>query len=109
MNIENYIEVYQKNSAMKNKRLIIILSAVVILLLIPFIAMQFTNEVDWKIQDFAIMGVLLIGTGLFCELVLRKVKSINYRIIICGVILFTFLLIWAELAVGIFGTVFAGS
>lgn len=94
---------------MKNKRLIIILSAVVILLLVPFIAMQFTNEVDWKILDFAIMGVLLLGTGLLCELVMRKVKGINNRIIICGAILFAFFLIWAELAVGIIGTPFAGS
>lgn len=94
---------------MKNKRLFIILSVVVILLLIPFIVMQFTNEVDWKILDFAIMGVLLLGTGLICELVMRKVKCINNRIIICGAILFAFFLIWAELAVGIFGTPFAGS
>ncbi len=94
---------------MKNKGLIIILSAVVILLLIPFIAMQFTNEVDWKILDFVIMGVLLTGTGLLCELVIRKVNSVKNRIIICGVILFVFFLIWAELAVGIIGTPFAGS
>lgn len=94
---------------MKNQRLIIILSAVIILLLIPFIAMQFTNEVDWNIFDFAIMGVLLTGTGLLCELVLRKVKSIKNRVIICAAILFAFFLIWAELAVGIFGTPFAGS
>lgn len=94
---------------MKNKRLIIILSAAVILLLIPLIAMRFTNEVDWKIQDFVIVGVLLLSTGLFCELVMRKVKSINYRITICGAILFAFFLIWAELAVGIIGTPFAGS
>lgn len=94
---------------MKNKRLIIILSAVVILLLVPFIAMWFTNEVDWKILDFAIMGVLLLGTGLLCELVMRKVKGIKNRIIICGAILFAFFLIWAELAVGIIGTPFAGT
>lgn len=94
---------------MKNKRLFIILSVVVILLLIPFIVMQFTNEVDWKILDFAIMGVLLLGTGLLCELVMRKIKGIKNRIIICGLILFAFFLIWAELAVGIFGTPFAGS
>jgi hypothetical protein len=94
---------------MKNKRLIIILSAVAILLLIPFIAMQFTNEVDWDITDFTIMGILLLSTGLLCEFVMRKVNGVIYRIVICGAILLAFFLIWAELAVGIFGSAFAGS
>jgi peptidoglycan/LPS O-acetylase OafA/YrhL len=94
---------------MKNKRLITILLIGGILLLIPFIAMQFTNEVDWGILDFTIMGVLLLSTGLLCELIMRKVKSIKYRFIICVSVLFLFFLIWAELAVGIFGTPFAGS
>jgi Kef-type K+ transport system membrane component KefB len=94
---------------MQNKRLFGIVLTVVFLLLIPLIAMQFTDEVDWKLSDFVGMGVLLLGTGLLCELVLRKVKKIGHRIIICGVILVVLLLIWAELAVGIFGTPFAGS
>jgi hypothetical protein len=94
---------------MKNKRLIIILAAMSVILLIPFIAMQFTDEVVWSISDFAIMGVLLYGTGLLCELVLRKVKTVQNRILICGAVVIAFLLIWAELAVGIFGTPFAGS
>ena len=94
---------------MQNKRVIFIIAAVPTLLLIPLIAMQFNNGVDWKIFDFLIMGVLLLGTGLLCELVLRKVKSTKWRILICGAVLFAFLLIWAELAVGIFGTAFAGS
>ena len=94
---------------MKNKRLIIILAAMSVILLIPFIAMQFTDEVDWSISDFAIMGVLLYGTGLLCELVLRKVKTVQNRILICGAVVLAFLLIWAELAVGIFGTPLAGS
>lgn len=71
--------------------------------------MQFTNEVNWNIADFIIMGILLLLTGLLCELVLRRVKSLTNRIIICGIVLFTLFLFWAELAVGIFGTPFAGS
>jgi hypothetical protein len=94
---------------MKNKRLVIILSGVTILLSIPLTAMQFTDEADWSFSDFAIMAVLLLGTGLLCEFVLRKVKHVKNRLVICGVILLTFFLIWAELAVGVFGTPFAGS
>jgi hypothetical protein len=94
---------------MKNTRLLIIFAGIVLLLLIPLIAMQFTSEVDWKISDFIIMGILLSGTGVLCELTLRKIQSIPNRIIICAAILGAFLLIWAELAVGIFGTPFAGS
>jgi hypothetical protein len=94
---------------MKIKRLIIILLTVTMLLSIPLLAMQFTSEVNWTVSDFVIMGMLLFGTGLLCELVMRKVKSLQGRIILCGVILLVFLLIWIELAVGILGTPFAGS
>jgi hypothetical protein len=93
----------------QNKRLIGIVLTVGILLLMPLIAMQFTNEVDWSPFDFAVMGILLLGTGLLCELVLRNVKSLKHRVIICAVILIVFFLTWAELAVGIFGTPFAGN
>jgi Kef-type K+ transport system membrane component KefB len=93
----------------QNKRLFGIVGTVAILLLIPFIAMQFTNEVNWSPADFIVGGVLLLGTGLLCELVMRKVKNTRNRLIICGVILLALLLIWIELAVGIFGTPFAGS
>lgn len=93
----------------QNKRLIGIVLGVAFLLLIPFIAMRFTHEVDWKLFDFVIMGVLLLGTGLMCELVLRLVTRTVYRIVICGAILLALFLVWAELAVGLFGTRFAGS
>jgi peptidoglycan/LPS O-acetylase OafA/YrhL len=93
----------------QNKRLIGIVLAVPLLLLIPFIAMQFSDEVRWSPFDFIIMGVLLLGTGLMCELVLRKVKKREHRIVLCLALLATLFVIWAELAVGIFGTPFAGS
>lgn len=94
---------------MKNKRFIIILIIIASLLLIPLIAMQFTTEVNWSLFDFLIMGMLVLGTGLLGELVMRKVKSVKNRVFICMAILLAFLLIWAELAVGIFGTPLAGS
>lgn len=94
---------------MKNKRIIGILISVAFLLLIPLVAMQFTNEVNWNIFDFIVAGTLLLGTGLLCELTLRKIKEPSHRIIICALLLAALLLIWVELAVGIFGTPFAGS
>lgn len=86
----------------QNKRLIGIALTVVLLLLIPLIAMQFTDEVNWTFSDFIVAGVLLLGTGLMCELVIRKIKNVKQRTIICAGIVATLLVIWAELAVGIF-------
>lgn len=94
---------------MKNKRIFFILAIIVILLLIPFIAMQITDSVNWSLSDFVVMSLLLSGTGLLCEFTLRKVKTTKNRIIICLIIILIFILIWAELAVGIFGSPIAGS
>lgn len=94
---------------MKNKRLMIILAVMGVLLFIPLVAMQFTTEVNWSGFDFLVMGILLFGTGLVCELVLRTVKKRTNRLILCLAVLGVFILVWMELAVGIIGTPFAGS
>jgi len=93
----------------ENKRLIGIVLTVVFLLLVPLVGMQFTNEVNWNLSDFAVAGLLLLGTSLIYELVMRKIKKTNNRIILCAIILVALLLIWIELAVGLIGTTFAGS
>ncbi|MCO6493365.1 MAG: hypothetical protein J5I98_33400 [Phaeodactylibacter sp.] len=93
----------------QDKRLLIILISVPLLLLIPLVAMQLTSQVNWSPFDFLVMGLLLLGTGLACELALRKVKKTGHRVILCAAVLAALFLIWAELAVGIFGTPFAGS
>ena len=93
---------------MQNKRFFIIVLTVALLLLIPLIAMQFTDEVNWTPLDFVVAGLLLLGTGLLCELVMRKVNNVRLRIAICVALLVVLLLIWAELAVGIFGTLLSG-
>lgn len=94
---------------MKNKRLLFIVFIVAVLLLIPLVAMQFSEEVVWTTSDFVIAAVLLLSTGLAIEFILRRVKTIKNRIILSGIILAILFLIWAELAVGVFGTPFAGS
>ena len=80
-----------------------------LLLIIPLIAMQLTDEVEWSLIDFIIMGTLLLITGLMGEIIFKKVKKYKHRVILYVVVAIIFFLIWAELAVGIFGTPFAGS
>lgn len=92
-----------------NQRLMGIVVIVVSLLLTPLIAMEFTEEVNWDSFDFIVAAVLLLGTGLVCELVLRTVRSTQNRILLCGIVLVILFLVWAELAVGIFGSPVAGS
>lgn len=94
---------------MNLKKLIILFCTILLLLAIPFIAMQFTSEVNWSLMDFIVMGVLLMGTGLVIDFIWRKAKHTQHKILIGSLVLLTFLLIWAELAVGIFGTPFAGT
>ena len=94
---------------MKNKRLIAIVLSVALILLIPLVAMQFTNEVSWTFFDFILAAVLLLGTGLTIELAIRTIKNKNYQIALIVAILFLLFLVWAELAVGIFGSPIAGS
>lgn len=86
-----------------------IVPKVAILLLILFLAKQLTGAPNWSLFDFVVIGVLLSGTFLMFELVVRTVKKTKHRIALCAAILAALFVIWAELAVGIFGTPFAGS
>lgn len=91
------------------RRLLNILVIVLIALSVPLIAMQFTSEVDWQFMDFIIMGVLLFIVAFLVDLLWRSLKNKKYRWITILVVIIIALLIWAELAVGIFGSPFSGS
>jgi len=93
----------------RNKRILSLFTTVIGLLCVPLIAMQFTKEVNWTFSDFFIMGILLSGTALAIELVIRNIKTMKARLILCAFVVFILVIIWAELAVGIFGTPFAGN
>lgn len=79
------------------------------LLLIPAIAMLFTTEVNWSLGDFVVMGALLLTVAFTTEFILRKTTHKKYQIAFIALVIGLFLLIWAELAVGIFNSPFAGS
>lgn len=85
-----------------------IIIGTVLILTVPLVAMQFSDDVDWNWFDFAVIGGLLIGTGLTYELLANRLNK-KYRGVVAVVLLGTLFLIWAELAVGIFGSPFAGS
>lgn len=88
---------------------LVVFIVTILLLSIPFIAMQISGEVDWSPLDFTIMGTLIFSVGLFIDFVRRKVDGNPRKVILIALGILTFLLIWAELAVGIFGSPFAGS
>jgi hypothetical protein len=80
-----------------------------LVLMVPLVAMQFTNEVVWTGIDFAAAGILVAGTGLMYVLATRKLRTTKQRVVVGAVLGVIFLLTWIELAVGIFGSPFAGS
>ncbi|WP_324721430.1 hypothetical protein [Salinimicrobium sp. HB62] len=94
---------------MKITRLRALLLTAAFILLLPLIGMIFTSEVDWGLPDFIIMGVLLFGTAFIIDLIFKKVRTTEKRIIYAAVVLGILFLVWAELAVGIIGSPFAGS
>lgn len=84
------------------RRILLIVLATALILLVPLVAMQFTDEVEWHLSDFAAAGTLLLGTGLMYELAARKLTHPRHRML-AGIALVTVLLLaWAELAVGVF-------
>ena len=91
------------------KRFSILTFAPLALLLIPLIAMHYSDEVHWTLIDFAIMGVLLLVVGMWTQRVVKRVKSFPRRATYILFVILLFLLVWAELAVGIFGSPLAGN
>jgi hypothetical protein len=74
------------------------------ILLIPLVAMQFTAEVNWTLSDFVVAGVLLFGAGLLFTLLARLGNSRPYRLAVGAAVTAGFLLVWANLAVGLVGS-----
>lgn len=97
------------NTLTPKKRVLGIFAGTALLLMVPLVAMQFTSEVQWNGFDFLAAGLLLLGAGLACELVIRLFTTWKTRILFIGLVMLVLMLVWIELAVGIFGTPWAGN
>jgi hypothetical protein len=92
-----------------NKVQKVILIIILVLLCIPLIEMMDGNsQVNWSIFDFIVAFILLTAVGFSMEWVFRKIQNKRYKIALSILILSLFILLWGELAVGIFGSPIAG-
>jgi hypothetical protein len=74
-----------------------------LILLLPLLAMQFTEEVAWDLADFAIFGAMLfVACGTY-ELAARMTGNNAYRAAVGVALVAAFILVWMNLAVGIIG------
>jgi hypothetical protein len=78
-------------------------TATAIILLLPLIAMQFTNEVNWTVSDFAFAGGLLVGSGIIYELAARA-GNLAYQAAVVMALCAVILIMWTTGAVGIIGS-----
>lgn len=97
---------YTHSSQNKFFKIVIVSMA---LLLIPFIAMFFTPQVNWSLFDFLVAGSLLVGTGLIIEFFIKRIKSMKLRWLLLILTLLLLSIIWVELSVGIFDSIISGS
>jgi len=70
--------------------------------------MQFTDNVQWTYGDFIIMGCMLTVYMLTINFAPNSLNGVKKSLLML-VLGLLFLLLWAELAVGIFNSPFAGS
>ncbi|MCG5644386.1 hypothetical protein MCN98_06475 [Flavobacteriaceae bacterium LSUCC0859] len=80
-----------------------------LLLLIPLFGNIFSKQVNWSLFDFIVMGVLLGLTGLSIHFIIEKLRNKTFKIVTIIFALIIFLIIWVELAVGVFGSPITGS
>jgi hypothetical protein len=80
---------------------ILLALAVIALLLVPLALMPLTQEVNWGLMDFMVMGAMLFITGAVIIIAYYRMPRKNFRVVAVSAVLL-FLWLWAELAVGIF-------
>lgn len=82
----------------------VLVLAPALLLLVPLVAMRFTDEVVWSPADFAVAAVLLVGTSLLFVLATRRTGHRVHRAAFGVALVTALLLVWINLAVGIIGS-----
>jgi len=74
------------------------------LLMVPLVAMRFTDEMNWDETDFIVFGAMLLGACGAYELATRMTGNAAYRAAVGVAVVAAFILIWMNLAIGIIGS-----
>lgn len=77
-------------------------SAAALPILLPLLIMQITDQVDWGVFDLIAAATLAGILGLAWELTMTATQNRIWRRTAAMTLAVVFLLVWAELAVGIF-------
>lgn len=98
------MEIKKYDFVWKNKNIFLIGGITGFIWLLLFLIRKFSMVLAWGPMDFVFVGVMVFGTGLAYELITRKHRNKLYRIALATALGTGFLMIWANLAVGLIGS-----
>jgi len=93
-----------------NKRKLFLTALVTIsLLLIPFGMSLLSSESNWSFFDYAVAGILLFTSIILFSIIYSSKRNQKQKIIYSLILLIFLMILWIELAVGIFDSPIAGN
>lgn len=78
--------------------------AAALVLLMPLLAMQLSDEMNWGAEDFIWLAAMVTAFGLMFEVGLTWSRSLFYRAGLVVALASSFMLIWVMVAVGMIGS-----
>ena len=78
-------------------------------LIIPLVLTLTLSDFNWDTLDFVVGGLLIFSFGVYLTMLWKSKKSRKQKHLFFWIGVLILVLIWMELAVGIFGTPFSGS
>ena len=74
------------------------------LLLIPFLATLISDQVNWDVFDFLILGTILAALAIIYEIAINKSENTIYKVAVAIASIAMLLLFWVNGGVGIIGS-----
>lgn len=87
----------------KDRLLLAALLVPAVLLLVPLVAMRFTDEVKWTGSDFVVAYVVLASAGLAFWFLFRRAADWTTRAAVAAAVGSTLFMTWVNMAVGLVG------
>lgn len=93
----------------KQQKPLLIFAIPSLLMIAAFISNNFVEGFNWTFSDFLIATILLFGTASIIYMIVNSKLSVRAKTMISIVIVIILMVIWVEMAVGLFGSPIAGS